>query len=157
MYKKLINELDSINAPVGELAEKPAMNRLDSRVELEAAIDGLPTHEQLKSLPYLNAVIEEGLRLFATNAFGLPRITGLNGFELDGWALPPGVEVSTPAYSIQRDPRIWGRNADAYWPERWLEEGGGALKKYMMTFGLGPRACIGKKCVSAFSLAVCQC
>nr|GAT56638.1 cytochrome P450 [Mycena chlorophos] len=34
-------------------------------------------------------------------------------------------------------------DAEAYRPERWIEEGGG-LKKHMLTFGSGPRACIGK-------------
>ncbi|KZV93251.1 cytochrome P450 [Exidia glandulosa HHB12029] len=146
VYRKLIAELETINAPVGELAtsEKPPLRRLESKFELEAATEGLPTHEQVKTLPYLNAVIEEGLRMFATNAFGLPRVTGPDGFDMDGWTLPPGVEVSAPAYTIQRDPRIWGADADEYRPERWLEEGGGALKKHMMTFGQGPRACIGK-------------
>lgn len=151
VYKKLMTELDSINAPtaeldtgIGPLNSKPRFARLESRIELETTIDGLPTHDQVKNLPYLNAVIEEGLRLFATNAFGLPRVSGRGGFELDGWTVPEGVEVSAPAYTIQRDPRIWGPDADSYRPERWLDESGSGLKKHMLTFGMGPRACIGK-------------
>ncbi|EJD51741.1 cytochrome P450 [Auricularia subglabra TFB-10046 SS5] len=131
VYKKLMAELDSINAPTAEL-------------DTGTTIDGLPTHDQVKNLPYLNAVIEEGLRLFATNAFGLPRVSSREGFELDGWTIPAGVEVSAPAYTIQRDPRIWGPDADDYRPERWIDETDSGLKKHMLTFGMGPRACIGK-------------
>ncbi|KAF7305701.1 Peroxidase [Mycena chlorophos] len=118
--------------------------RLQSSIELETITDSLPLHEQIKSLPYMNATIEEGLRLFATNAFGLPRVVGPEGFEMDGVSVPSGCEVSAPAYTIQRDPRIWGEDAEEYRPERWIEEGGGGLKKHMLTFGSGPRACIGK-------------
>lgn len=75
-------------------------------------------------------------------------------------------ELSVPAYTIQHDPTIWG-DPEVYRPERWLEKSGegdrenGAqeakgrrgdrlpkgpeLKKYLLTFGTGPRACIGKK------------
>ncbi|KAF7315985.1 Cytochrome P450 [Mycena indigotica] len=146
IYAKVVAELDSINAGLAELdstASRPQAARLNSAIELETATDSLPTHEQIKSLPYLNATIEEGLRLFATNAFGLPRIVG-EAFELDGVAVPKGYEVSAPAYTIQRDPRIWGEDAEMYRPERWIEDGGGMLKKHMLTFGSGPRACIGK-------------
>ncbi|KAJ7049958.1 cytochrome P450 [Mycena amicta] len=149
VYAKVVAELDSIDAGVAELdsaSARPQAARLSSAIELETTTDSLPTHEQIKSLPYLNAVIEEGLRLFATNAFGLPRVVGGEGegFELDGVVVPGGCEVSAPAYTIQRDPRIWGPDAEEYRPERWIEEGGGALKKHMLTFGSGPRACIGK-------------
>lgn len=73
-------------------------------------------------------------------------------------------ELSAPAYTIQHDPAIWGDPA-VFRPERWLEEQeagkqpekdnnndkwppkGADLKKYLLTFGMGPRACIGKKSV----------
>ncbi|KAH7102241.1 cytochrome P450 [Auriculariales sp. MPI-PUGE-AT-0066] len=145
VYERIMAELATVNAGVAESdGTLPTLKHMDSKIELETTIDSLPTHDQVKSLPYLNAAIEEGLRMFATNAFGLPRVTGPAGFELDGIVVPPGVEVSVPAYSIQRDPRIWGPDAEEYRPERWLDEGGGAMKKHMLTFGSGPRACIGK-------------
>lgn len=43
----------------------------------------------LQALPYLNAVIEEGLRMFPPTAFGLPRISP--GAIVDGHFVPPGV------------------------------------------------------------------
>lgn len=46
-------------------------------------------HEATKQLPYLHAVIEEGLRLFPPAAFGLPRISP--GAVIDGVFVPKGV------------------------------------------------------------------
>ena len=148
---KVLQELKTLNAGVAEVdGTLPSTQEDNSAQALETTTDSLPLHDQVKMLPYLNAAIEEGLRMFATNAFGLPRVTGPTGFEFDGVVVPPGVEVSAPAYTIQRDPRIWGADADTYRPERWLEEGGGGLKRHLLTFGSGPRACIGKKYVLSY-------
>ena len=50
---------------------------------------GKMTDLELQSLPYLSAVIEEGLRIFPPTAFGLPRISP--GATVDGHFVPPGV------------------------------------------------------------------
>lgn len=48
---------------------------------------------KLQSLPYLAAVIEEGLRMFPPTAFGLPRISP--GATVDGHFVPAGVRAPT--------------------------------------------------------------
>jgi cytochrome P450 len=50
-------------------------------------------NKSLQSLPYLSAVIEEGLRIFPPTAFGLPRISP--GAIVDGNLVPAGVSLST--------------------------------------------------------------
>jgi len=125
-------------------ALRKELNELVVNGELEEGEDGLalPCHDQVKNLKYLQATIEEGLRMFATNAFGLPRVVPEGGaVELDGWTFVEGTELSAPAYSIQHDPTIWG-DPKTFRPERWLE--GKDIKRYLLTFGMGPRACIGK-------------
>ncbi|KAJ3749664.1 cytochrome P450 [Lentinula detonsa] len=119
-----------------------------------AAADELPKHDQVKSLPYLTATIQEALRMFATNAFGLPRVVSDSSkpVTLMGTNIPPGTELSVPAYTIQRDRDIWGEDAYEFKAERWLQdaessESVGVKKadpKYLLTFGAGPRMCIGK-------------
>ncbi|KIJ38622.1 hypothetical protein M422DRAFT_112553, partial [Sphaerobolus stellatus SS14] len=126
------------------------------RKEIDEALQnsqdiGLPPSEIIvKNLKYLNATIDEGLRMFATNAFGLPRVVpdGMD-VSIDGKTFLPGTELSVPAYTMQRDPRIWGSDAETFRPERWIEaEGKGGklteMRRNLMTFGMGPRACIGK-------------
>nr|GAT42721.1 cytochrome P450 [Mycena chlorophos] len=106
VHAKVVAELNSVNAGVAVFNSRPQALRLQSSIELKTITDSLPLYEETKSLPYMNTTIEEGLRLFATNAFGLPRVVGPEGFEMDGVSVPSGCEVSAPAYTIQRDPRI---------------------------------------------------
>ncbi|TFK73538.1 benzoate para-hydroxylase [Pluteus cervinus] len=117
-----------------------------SQLEIDEGEEGLmlPSHDQVKNLPYLQATIDEGLRKFATNAFGLPRVVSDgSSVEISGKLFPPGIELSAPAWSIQHDPSVWGDPFE-FRPERWLEDGNTHLKKHLLTFGMGPRMCIGK-------------
>ncbi|KAJ6552794.1 benzoate para-hydroxylase [Mycena capillaripes] len=113
--------------------------------ELEQAIDqkDVPTHSQVKDLEYLQAVINEGLRHYATMATGLPRLVPVGGMTFLGQSIPAGTEISVPAFTIQHYDDIWG-DPDVFRPERWLEspEKRKYLSRYLLTFGKGPRACV---------------
>ncbi|KAF7333320.1 Benzoate 4-monooxygenase [Mycena venus] len=89
------------------------------------------SYEQAKNVPYLQATINEGLRLHSTTAIGLHR------------SAPPGglTELSVPAWTIGHDSELWG-DPDVFLPERWLE--GKESRQYLLAFGKGPRACIGQ-------------
>lgn len=65
------------------------LHRLED--EIRGAFDdgSQMTDSALQALPYLNAVIEEGLRMFPPTAFGLPRVSP--GATVDGHFVPPGV------------------------------------------------------------------
>lgn len=56
------------------------------------------SHEQLKHLPYLNAVINETLRLDAVAASGLQRITTRDTILGDVLPLPKGVCILTDGF-----------------------------------------------------------
>ena len=84
----------------------------DEQVEqnLVQALRTLPedfTHADLRKLPYLNAVIDEALRCYGAAPGSLPRIVPQAGASLAGYHVPGGVEVSTQAYSLHRDPDIF--------------------------------------------------
>lgn len=49
----------------------------------------------------------------------LDRICTEGCFFLDGHLITEGTRVSIPIYSIQRDPKIWGDDANEFRPERW--------------------------------------
>jgi cytochrome P450 len=61
--------------------------------EIRNAFDevSLTNSDSLQGLPYLNAVIEEGLRICPPTSFGLPRISP--GAMVDGHVVPVGVSV----------------------------------------------------------------
>ncbi|KAF7340718.1 Benzoate 4-monooxygenase [Mycena sanguinolenta] len=94
-----------------------------------------------KDVPYLQATINEGLRLHSTTAIGLHRYAPAGGLVCCGHFFPEGTELSVPAWTIGHDPEVWG-DPEVFRPERWLESK--ENKQYLLAFGKGPRACIGQ-------------
>ncbi|PCH44286.1 cytochrome P450 monooxygenase pc-bph [Wolfiporia cocos MD-104 SS10] len=115
-----------------------ALKAVDSEVAL---------YDAVKYLPYLDAVVNEGLRLHATIGAGLPRVVPEGGITVLGHTFKEGTCVSVPIYYLHRDESIWGANATEFYPERWLDATG-ERKKAMLDaftpFSVGPRACIGR-------------
>ncbi|KAF6802326.1 cytochrome P450 monooxygenase [Colletotrichum sojae] len=110
-------------------------------------------------LPFITACLKESLRLHppATNLFARlapavsmsPKHDG-GGKVIDGTWVPAGAEVTSHAYVVQRDPRLYGPEPEAFRPERWLEGEGNSKERIsemeacMFVFGIGPRVCLGK-------------
>ena len=69
--------------------------------ELDEALgnddDPVSTFEQVKRLPYLEAVINESLRLHSTSGIGLPRIVPEGGLTVCGRFFPEGTVLSVPS------------------------------------------------------------
>ena len=111
--------------------------------ELDEALgnddDPVSTFEQVKRLPYLEAVINEGLRLHSTSGIGLPRVVPEGGLTVCGRFFPEGTVLSVPSYTIHRDKEVWGEDADAFRPERWFERDEKAIQKTFNPFSFGPR------------------
>ncbi|KAK0493477.1 cytochrome P450 monooxygenase [Armillaria luteobubalina] len=113
--------------------------------ELDAVLDSdVATAEQVKNLTYLQACINEGLRLHCTVGIGLPRVVTKNGIMISGKYFPGGTVVSSPCYTIHRDPSVWGNDPEEYRPERWFECDSASVAKAFTPFSVGPRACIGR-------------
>ncbi|KAK0713557.1 cytochrome P450 [Lasiosphaeria miniovina] len=108
--------------------------------ELQSLPDGF-THRDLRALPYLNLVLEETLRLYGASQGALPRVVPPEGAVLAGYAVPPGVVVSTQNYSLHRDGGAYP-DAEKFDPSRW-ESPSPEAKNAFMPFGIGPRNCIG--------------
>lgn len=110
--------------------------------------------ERLQALPYLNACLEEGLRMYPPVSNGLVRITPSGApTNIDGQWVPAGTKVYVTNLAAQRNANNW-RNAYEFIPERWLfeKEAGpsaalyaGDKKAGFSPFSTGPRACLGKK------------
>lgn len=97
------------------------------------------TMDSVKNLPYLDACINEALRIHPTSAIGLPRIVPAGGFSVLGQFFPEGTILSVPSYSIHRDPVVWGEDVETYRPERWFERDQVAIQKTFNPFSFGPR------------------
>ncbi|KAF6824735.1 benzoate 4-monooxygenase cytochrome p450 [Colletotrichum plurivorum] len=94
-----------------------------------------------QQLPYLQAVVNEALRLFPPAGSGAPRIS--SGFEVHGRYIPAGTDVNICPWSVCRDPRYFSDPSD-FKPERWLDPGSTDVKEASRPFLLGPRDCIGR-------------
>jgi cytochrome P450 len=124
--------------------------------ELRKAIPGpeyigtlpLPTLEQL---PYLNAVMKEGLRLTYGVSCRLARIDPDNPIEYVDpatnrtWHIQTGTPVGLTGVQIHHDETIFP-SSKTFSPERWLDSSGQPTKdldRYMVRFRAGSRQCMG--------------
>lgn len=97
---------------------------------------------------YLNAVLEEGMRLYPPVPATVPRWVPANGEEIDGKFVPGGIAVGCNQLSCGHSERNFKR-AKEFIPERWLELPRGSEfanddKASMQPFSMGARNCIGK-------------
>ena len=73
-------------------------------------------------LPYLNAVILEGIRVCTTTADGMRRLIPKGGTTVAGHHLPGGTVVSIPQWATYRSSSNF-YSPDSFLPERWLPGG----------------------------------
>lgn len=102
----------------------------------------VPALADVETWPYLNAIIKEGLRLYAAAPSHLERVVPAGGTVIQGKYIPAGTVVGVQAYSIHRKPEIFP-DPEAFIPERWLQETD-EMRRHFMPFGLGSRVCMGK-------------
>lgn len=97
-----------------------------------------PTAADARSLPLLNACIQETLRLYPP-AWLVPR-QATQPVTVAGVPLDEGANVSVNIFLLQRNARFWPQ-PDAFQPERWLNQT--RTPEAFMPFGAGARMCIG--------------
>ncbi|KAL4864238.1 hypothetical protein BDV12DRAFT_176445 [Aspergillus spectabilis] len=95
----------------------------------------------LEQLPYLSAVVNEGLRLCSPVTHRISRQFPDRNFTYNGYIIPPGSTVSLTLQLLMTDAAIFPE-PHAFRPERWLSEGR-RLEKYLVPFNRGPRMCVG--------------
>ncbi|KAJ4485445.1 cytochrome P450 [Lentinula aciculospora] len=122
-----------------------------------------PTMDILNSLPYLDAVVRETLRVYSP-VTGTLRVamkddmlplsvpyTDRNGEVHNEIRVRKGDPINIPILAMNRDKSLWGEDARDFKPERWLTPGGvpSAVSAIpgvwgnMMSFLGGAHACIG--------------
>jgi cytochrome P450 len=120
---------------------------------IEAEKDGLFTRAdrlvrwgEANKLPYLSAVIKEALRIHPAAGLLLERVVPPSGVTLNGRYIPASTIVGCNAWTIHRNKKVFGEDADEFRPERWLEDPANAaeMNQFLFTFGAGARTCIGK-------------
>ncbi|KAH9897642.1 cytochrome P450 [Cubamyces lactineus] len=120
----------------------PALQSCQDRLRAELlANPSIP----LDNLPYLDALVKEGLRVYNPAPVSLPRHVPEGGRVIDGVWLPAGTIVSCQAHTLHRyDTRVFP-DPDDFLPDRWLVPQGAIERNQLFfAFGAGGRGCIGK-------------
>jgi Cytochrome P450 len=84
------------------------------------------TYDQVRDIPYLEAIINETLRLKPAVPSGQQRVTPPVGLQIDEVWIPGDINVVVPQYTIQRDSRNF-LEGEKFVPERWLVENKGKM------------------------------
>ncbi|KAL1879025.1 hypothetical protein Plec18167_004321 [Paecilomyces lecythidis] len=112
--------------------------------ELKAAIpdpSNPPSPQELEQLPYLSAIILEGLRVCEPVSHRSNREFPDKALNYKGYIIPPGTGVGMTSYHTHHNEDIFP-DSYTFRPERWLE-GGKQLERYLVPFNRGTRACLG--------------
>ncbi|KAJ5629814.1 hypothetical protein N7528_003471 [Penicillium herquei] len=130
------------------LAKNPSKYKLLQK-ELDNALGTNPdqfTNDKLKDLPYLEAVINETLRLKPAVPSGQPRLTPPEGLQIDEVWIPGDTIIVLPQYVLQRDERHFSSGSE-FIPERWLDEKKNLVKQdeAFFPFQQGRYGCVGKQ------------
>ncbi|KAJ7721345.1 cytochrome P450 [Mycena maculata] len=135
------------------LAEHPDMTRrLRGEILDKIGSSRRPTHDDMKTMPYLRAFINETLRLYppvpidsrtSKNATTWPAAGGRPFY------VPANAKIIYIVFLMHRRTDLWGPDALEFDPDRFMDE---RLHKYLtpnpymfLPFNAGPRICLGQQ------------
>ncbi|KAJ5238398.1 hypothetical protein N7468_003017, partial [Penicillium chermesinum] len=106
------------------------------------------TYEQAKKIPYLQAVLTEGLRMRPPAPSLFPKSVPKGGDTIHGKFVPEGTAIGMNTPSLMRSYEEFGPDPDVFRPERFMEADGTQRAKMERTvdllFGYGRWICAGK-------------
>ncbi|TDZ65208.1 Cytochrome P450 monooxygenase lolP1 [Colletotrichum trifolii] len=106
------------------------------------------TNHEAQQLPFLQAVIWEGLRVQPPFTGLTMKQVGPEGDVYKGMTLPAGTRVGHDIWSVTHDKVVFGDDADVFRPQRWLEADLETIqawrKRTELVFGAGRWQCTGK-------------
>ncbi|KAK9780829.1 putative Cytochrome P450 [Seiridium cardinale] len=106
------------------------------------------TNDQAKKLPYLQAVIWEGLRMRSPTTYGFYKKIPSKGETIQGKFIPGGTAVGFNLPAVMRLEKVFGQDAQLFRPERFLEcdeeKKMDMIRTVDLVFGYGRWMCAGK-------------
>ncbi|GLT55334.1 hypothetical protein SLA2020_284660 [Shorea laevis] len=135
---------------MAELINRPnVFHKLREEIRSVVGSTRLVQESDFPSLPYLQAVVKETLRLYPP--FPVTPRECIQSCKIGGFEIPQKTAVLVNLYAIMRDPELWD-NPNEFLPERFLASDEQVHKQdrthvgeAFLTFGAGRRACPGSK------------
>ncbi|KIX07159.1 uncharacterized protein Z518_01812 [Rhinocladiella mackenziei CBS 650.93] len=139
VHKKLVAEID-------EAVKEHKISSSETEVIPDA---------QARTLPYLQAVIKEGMRWFPPIAGLLAKQVPLGGDTICGRFVPEGTAIAYSANAIHHSASLFGPDEYTFRPERWIHTSQGGdepsaaklsemERNNELLFGYGKYQCLGK-------------
>lgn len=116
------------------------------RAEIVDAFSDLDVdYDTLMHLPYLDACVQEALRMVPPVAAGPPRTSGEADYTILGNYIPAKTVVACPIYTLHHSAENFSE-PDKFMPERWLRERPGFVHnpEAFIPFSSGIGVCLGK-------------
>ena len=106
---------------------------------------------EARDLPYMQACIKEGLRVFPPSVGLMQKTAPKEGDVWNGVKIPGGTKIGYCAWGLHRNKEVFGADAETFRPERWIHVSGDRLLEMNrvvdLVFGSGKYACLGKPIV----------
>ena len=123
-----------------------------AHAELDAIVGRarLPTFADYPQLPYLRAMVKEVLRWKPVAPLGPPH-QSIEDDWYEGMFIPKGTNCIVNVWHINRDPKVFGENAEHFDPGRYLDASGciapgisDIKEQGHFSYGFGRRNCVGR-------------
>ncbi|KAE8773448.1 cytochrome P450 [Hordeum vulgare] len=129
---------------VAELVRNPRVqHKVQEELDRVVGRDRVLSETDFPSLPYLQAVVKESLRLHPPTPLMLPHKASA-AVKVAGYDIPKGASVTVNVWAIARDPKAWDAPLE-FRPERFLHDNIDikGCDYRVLPFGAGRRVCPG--------------
>lgn len=128
------------------LRNPPLLKKVQDELERVVGMERMVLESDLPSLPYLQAVVRETLRLYPSAPLALPHLS-VEACNVLGYEIPKNTQVLVNLWAIGRNPTSW-EDAERFVPERFMN--GCSLDEKVrncewIPFGAGRRVCPGEQ------------
>ncbi|POR31361.1 Pisatin demethylase [Tolypocladium paradoxum] len=141
-HETMASTLTSVLAMIGSHPQA----QLQVAQEIRNIPGGVTAYAHAAKLPYTRAATKEAMRLHPVLAMSLPRKAPATGLHVHGRWIPPDTTVGCNPVALHRNEAIFGPDAEAFDPGRWLL-GAETLRmrdRYSLAWGGGARTCPGR-------------